>query len=218
MDECYDPMRSVRELHPKPRGPGEDEPRPACKEGDERHINLRTKPWDVAAWNPPPAGDASKGKALSSHGFTLIELLMVFAISVVLASVSFSYYNRYVQKAQLLAVVNDIRFLEREIKTYEMVYEKLPPSLATIGEQNYLDRWGRPFQYMRIQDAYDFMGPELGKGEQRKDRYMNPVNTDFDLYSLGPDGETSAQFTSDKGKDDIVRANNGDYCGLAADH
>jgi hypothetical protein len=56
-----------------------------------------------------------------------------------------------------------------------------------------------------------------GKGELRRDRNMNPINTDYDLYSMGKDGETSTQVHSQKGKDDIIRALNGEYVGLGAD-
>jgi general secretion pathway protein G len=44
------------------------------------------------------------------------------------------------------------------------------------------------------------------------------VNSDFDLYSLGRDGVTTAQFTGNEAHDDIVRANNGRYYGLAEKH
>ncbi len=47
---------------------------------------------------------------------------------------------------------------------------------------------------------------------------MNPVNSDYDLYSKGPDGDTQKQFTAAKARDDIVRANNGRYYGTAEDH
>ena len=46
---------------------------------------------------------------------------------------------------------------------------------------------------------------------------MNPVNSDYDLYSRGPDGQTQAQFTAQKARDDIVRAADGAYVGIAQD-
>ena len=47
---------------------------------------------------------------------------------------------------------------------------------------------------------------------------MNPLNTDFDLYSMGPDGQTQKQLTAAKARDDIVRAGNGGFIGKAEDH
>ena len=47
---------------------------------------------------------------------------------------------------------------------------------------------------------------------------LNPVNSDFDLYSNGPDGVTQRNFGSGEGRDDIVRANNGGFIGVAEDY
>ena len=50
----------------------------------------------------------------------------------------------------------------------------------------------------------------------RKDRFLVPVNSTFDLYSMGPDGESVPPFTAAKSRDDIVRANDGGYVGRAS--
>ena len=42
-----------------------------------------------------------------------------------------------------------------------------------------------------------------------------PINSDFDLYSMGPDGESSPPLTAKSSRDDIVRANNGNFIGTA---
>ena len=42
---------------------------------------------------------------------------------------------------------------------------------------------------------------------------MVPVNSDFDLYSMGPDGDSRAPFTAKASRDDIVRASNGGFIG-----
>ena len=55
-------------------------------------------------------------------------------------------------------------------------------------------------------------------GKRRRDKNANPVNSDFDLYSMGRDGLTVPQFAGKKARDDIVRANNGDFYGLAEKH
>ena len=49
----------------------------------------------------------------------------------------------------------------------------------------------------------------------RKDKYLVPINSDFDLYSMGKDGQSAAALTAKISKDDIVRANDGQYIGLA---
>jgi general secretion pathway protein G len=43
-----------------------------------------------------------------------------------------------------------------------------------------------------------------------------PINTDFDLYSKGADGDSVAALTAAKSRDDVVRAANGAFIGLAS--
>jgi general secretion pathway protein G len=45
-----------------------------------------------------------------------------------------------------------------------------------------------------------------------------PINTDFDLYSVGPDGNTQPPLTAPVSRDDIVRANDGRFIGKAEDY
>ena len=51
----------------------------------------------------------------------------------------------------------------------------------------------------------------------RKDRFLTPVNSDYDLYSVGIDGDSQAAFTAKVSRDDVVRANDGGFVGLAED-
>ena len=52
----------------------------------------------------------------------------------------------------------------------------------------------------------------------RKDHNLVPLNTDFDLYSMGPDGESASPLTAKASRDDIIRANNGSYIGTATNY
>jgi general secretion pathway protein G len=45
-----------------------------------------------------------------------------------------------------------------------------------------------------------------------------PINSDFDLYSVGRDGQSAPALTAKVSQDDIVRANNGGFVGLASDY
>ena len=47
---------------------------------------------------------------------------------------------------------------------------------------------------------------------------MNPLNSDYDLYSVGEDGLTQKPLNASNARDDIVRANNGAFVGLAEDY
>jgi general secretion pathway protein G len=242
----------------------------------------------------------------SPLGYTFIELMMVVAIIGVLASVSATSYSRYIEKVQITKVIVELRNIEKAITAYYAVRGSYPASLADIGFGNVVDRWGNPYEYMRVQDSDDVTGGNgdngggngnsgsgssgsgsggagnngksakgaslpvegvniaclslaclsvaegdvtclnvagvnivcldvvspntahadqssdkgnggSGKGKLRRDRNMNPINSDYDLYSMGKDGETSTQLNSTKGKDDIIRALNGEFVGLASD-
>ncbi|MBK7951599.1 MAG: prepilin-type N-terminal cleavage/methylation domain-containing protein [Deltaproteobacteria bacterium] len=52
-------------------------------------------------------------------------------------------------------------------------------------------------------------------GEVRKDRFQVPINSDFDLYSSGPDGESRGPLSASVSRDDVIRANDGAYYGVA---
>ena len=75
------------------------------------------------------------------------------------------------------------------------------------------DPWGNPYQYLNLSD------PKLkGKGQARKDHNLVPINSDFDLYSMGKDGASVSPLTAKASRDDIVRANNGRFIGRAKDY
>lgn len=60
-------------------------------------------------------------------------------------------------------------------------------------------------------------GPPCGGvGGARKDRFLVPINSDFDIYSMGRDGQTVPPLTAKKSHDDILRASDGGFYGLAA--
>ena len=49
----------------------------------------------------------------------------------------------------------------------------------------------------------------------RRDRFLVPINSTFDLYSQGKDGN-SVPPLSGPGADDIVRGNDGGFIGLGS--
>ena len=50
----------------------------------------------------------------------------------------------------------------------------------------------------------------------RKDRFLVPINSDYDLFSMGKDGESVAPLTAKASRDDVVRASDGAFIGLAS--
>ncbi len=53
---------------------------------------------------------------------------------------------------------------------------------------------------------------------RRRDRFLFPVNSDYDLFSLGPNGRTAVSLGAVMALDDVLRANNGGYYGPASDY
>lgn len=126
-----------------------------------------------------------------------------------LATLAISSYSSYMEKARVATAELDLSRIESRIETYEIANNQLPSTLSQIGESALLDPWGHPYSYL------DFTGLK-GKGQMRKDRNLVPINSDYDLYSAGADGATKPPLLVPVSQDDVIRANNGGYVGLAS--
>jgi len=153
---------------------------------------------------------------LKTHpaGFTLIEVMIAVAIVGVLASIAIPNYIKYKEKTRIVVAITDMKFLEKEIINFGVENHDLPENLSVIGKDNYLDPWGRPYNYLKIQ-GNDGKGIDF---QPRKDFSLHPLNSDFDLYSVGKDGKSQAPLTSKQSQDDIIRANNGGFMGLGSNY
>jgi general secretion pathway protein G len=152
------------------------------------------------------------------NGFTLIELLVVGAIITILSAIAVPSFYSYLDKARYIKAVGDISTIGKDILSYHTAYNKYPDNLAQIGRATLKDPWGNSYQYLKIASESaggGNKGGKGGKGKYRKDRFMVPINTDFDLYSLGRDGKSVPPLTAKQSRDDIIRANNGGYIGYA---
>lgn len=47
---------------------------------------------------------------------------------------------------------------------------------------------------------------------------LNPLNTNFDLFSVGKDGDSRGPLNAAASRHDIIRANNGAFVGRAEDY
>jgi general secretion pathway protein G len=153
---------------------------------------------------PPPVDCCVSAFA----GFTLIELLIVLALIGTLAAIIVPSFFGQIQKARERQVVVDIREIESKIDQYGLDHLEFPDDLAQIGEDGRKDAWNRPYHYLNILAG----GPGVN-GKARKDHSMVPVNSDYDLFSAGPDGDSKPPFTAKASLDDIVRASDGAYVG-----
>lgn len=144
------------------------------------------------------------------RGFTLIEMLITVAMLITLAAIGYPIYQSYLDRARNTAAISDISVLQLKIKVYEEDGGKIPDDLSDLG-WNQPDPWGNPYQYLNFANA----GPSW-KGKARKDRFLVPLNSTYDLYSSGKDGQSKPPLTAKTSHDDIIRANDGAFVGLAS--
>jgi general secretion pathway protein G len=143
------------------------------------------------------------------RGFTLLELVLVVLIVGILSTIAVPIYNNLIAKARSVQAVSEINVLQKEIMMYTFgdSNQRLPATLAQLTGDATLDPWGRPYQYARA-----------GTVSPRLDRFAVALNADYDLYSLGGDGESAVSLTETASRDDVVRADNGGYIGLASEY
>jgi len=155
---------------------------------------------------------------LENKGYTLIELMISIAIVAILAAIALPNFINYVYKAKVAQAIAEIRMLEKVIWNFELDNGTLPDSLGDIQYFDFRDPWGRPYQYLNIAGMTKGKGEKKGIEKPRKDRFLVPVNSDYDLYSMGRDGKSVAPFTAKASRDDIVRANDGAFVGFASEY
>ena len=162
----------------------------------------------------------------------MVEAILAASIVLTLTSIAIPMYRGVQDRAQNTQAMADVKLLESEILAYLAVNRMLPVDLAAIGRAGFQDPWGRTYHYLPFALP---TAPESGlgqggggggggggdggnaPGQARKDRFLVPVNSDFDLFSAGKDGLWTPAFTAAESKDDVVRAGNGGFIGLAAD-
>ncbi|MCK5310915.1 MAG: type II secretion system protein GspG [Desulfobacteraceae bacterium] len=146
----------------------------------------------------------------SNLGFTLIELMIIIAILGTLAGIAIPNYINYRERAKIAQCISDIKTIEKELFLFYIDNNTFPANLNAIGLGNLRDAWDRPYNYLPVAGT--------PQGLLRKDHFLVPVNTDFDLFSRGKDGISISPFTAKASRDDIVRANNGQFVGSVSDY
>lgn len=148
---------------------------------------------------------------LSASGFSVVELLIVIMIIATLAAIAIPNYSEAVNTARIVRAIGDIRGISNAIEMYFMTNNKHPEKLEDVLNEERRDPWGHPYQYLALKGL-------KGKGKMRKDKNLVPINSDYDLYSMGRDGKSASPLTAKPSRDDIVRANNGGFIGLAENY
>lgn len=149
---------------------------------------------------------------MPQRGFTLIEVALAVALVALLAAIAVPSYVGFAERGRVAQAISDMGRIQLAADRFRLNNnDELPASLAEIELDTLLDPWGRPYEYLNISLAKN-------QGELRKDKNLVPLNTDFDLYSKGPDGDSAKPLNAMASRDDIVRANNGAFVGKAEDY
>lgn len=180
--------------------------------GIRKHLlKIKSIGMRVRLWLSKAVSFIRKSREGCSKAFTVFEAVIVLAVMGTLFAVAIPIYTNVLNKAKIVTAITDIAEVSRDLEDYLEDSGTLPETLDDI-RPNFQDPWGRPYEYL----------PVLGKAKQevegkwRKDRFQVPLNTDFDLYSKGKDGDSSAPLTVPVSYDDVIRAANGDYIGPAS--
>jgi general secretion pathway protein G len=153
---------------------------------------------------------SSADPGMRSHGFTVVELVFVLAIAALILAMGVPMVSRYIERGKVSTAVSDLAEMSKGIRDYEKTHGALPESLADVGYDTRVDPWGYSYQFFNLRTAH-------GNGQARQDKILRPLNSDFDLYSIGPDGVTMPSLSKPESRDDIVRARDGAFVGPASE-
>lgn len=155
-----------------------------------------------------------QGKSIRNiSGLTLLELLVGIALLSLISSIALPAYTGIREAGNVQSAIADIRAIEEAVFRYSLTHNgMIPGSLNEIGRQSMLDPWGNPYQYRQIPANLQ------GVSGLRRDRNLLPINSDFDLYSNGVDGDSQDSISAAKSLDDVLRANDGTFIGLASEY
>lgn len=143
------------------------------------------------------------------RGMTLLELTITTAVIGLLAGIATPAVSGYVERARSNRAIGEIGRVSVELYRWRTNNGGAFP--ATLAEANIdlePDPWGNDYVYINVAGG---AGPPRTAGG-------DPVNSDFDLYSNGPDGATDPSLGDAAAADDVVRANNGAYLGIAGNY
>jgi general secretion pathway protein G len=146
-----------------------------------------------------------------ASGMTLIEVIIILGLVALFGVMAVPITTGIIDSARNNRAIGDIGAAAFKIYSWHKQYGDYPDSLDEAGIDMPTDPWGRPYIYVRIASSEN---ESAVRGTPHESH--TGVNTDFDLFSMGRDGRTASRFSSDGSRDDVIRAGNGAYVGLAS--
>ena len=121
-------------------------------------------------------------------GFSIFELVLALALLGVLGGMAVPAFRGYIERTRINRAITDIGEISLQLHRWETNTGGFPETLVDAGLGGRLDPWGNPYAYLNVGTA--------NVGDVRKDKNLVPINTDFDLYSIGPDGDTRVGYAA----------------------
>jgi general secretion pathway protein G len=154
-----------------------------------------------------------QSRVLRAAGFTLLELMMAVVVAGVLLAIALPSYRKIIEHQNVVASIGDLARIAQAIEKFRLAQGALPDSLSEIPGIPTQDPWGHPYQYLNFSAAIPGVS-----GMIRKDHNLHPLNSEFDLYSMGADGKSASPLTAKASRDDVIWARDGSFIGLASDY
>ena len=187
----------------------------------------RRQYWPVPAW-PGRRRTAGRHRRARCRGFSLVEIMIVTLLIMSISGIALPLYAQAVDAARITRAIGDIRAMANEIMAFQILNGDVPNTLDEVGYGLHRDPYGNPYQYLKFGGGGGGPGGGGGgpggggggsfMGAARKDKFLVPINSRYDLYSLGKDGESVPPLTAPQSRDDIVMANDGGFVGLAENY
>ena len=140
---------------------------------------------------------------------------MVLAVVGLMAAIALPSYSAIIERQKVGEAGRELMDIAMVIERYRTMRFEVPETLAELGLDADLleDPWGRPYQFLSFNSSV----PGIN-GMIRKDHNLHPLNSEFDLYSFGEDGESRSPLTASASRDDVIWARDGGFVGLAEDY
>ena len=146
----------------------------------------------------------------SGAGFSLIECIVVLALGATISAIAVPRFMDQRENMRIAAAITEVSAMSLDLQAFKEVNGRYPLTLSEAGLGGAVDPWGFAYGYLKIEGV-------SGNGGVKKDQFLVPLNTDYDLYSVGADGATHIRMTNASSQDDVVRALNGSFVGLSAE-
>jgi len=144
---------------------------------------------------------------------TLVEITVSAMLVTLLVTLMVPAALRLIDEARVNNAASQLEEIQRQVDAFHKANSLYPISLMEIYESIPVDPWGNPYQYLNLAD-----GLKKTKGRARKYKGETFINTDYDLYSMGPDGKSVPPLSAEPSRDDIIRARDGDFIGVARNY